>query len=60
MNEKLGKDKLLLLLDKLMRPKAYGLSEKESDNATANLLRRMPRPCEGSLVGCRVSGPINR
>ena len=32
MKEKLNKDQLLLLLDRIMQPKAHGLTEKEGND----------------------------
>ena len=44
MKEKLTKDQLLGLLDKIMHPKAYGLSEKEGDDVLLTFCAGCPDP----------------
>lgn len=54
MAEKLSKDKLLRLLDKIMHPKAYGTTEKEGDAILLAFCAGCPDPLEALrlLVGC--------
>jgi hypothetical protein len=44
MNAKLTRDRLLELLDKIMRPKVYGLSEKQGDENLLAFCAGCPDP----------------
>lgn len=54
MNEKLNKHKLLQLLDKIMQPKLYGLSEAEGDAVLLDFCAACPDPVQARwlLVEC--------
>ena len=44
MKEKLTKDQLLIVLDKIMQPKLYGLTEKEGDGVLLAFCSGCPDP----------------
>jgi hypothetical protein len=54
MKEKLAKEQLLQILDKTMQPKAYGLSEKEGDDALLAFCAGCPDPLKARwlIVEC--------
>lgn len=54
MKEKLTKDQLLQLLDKIMQPKVYGLSEKEGDDVLLAFCAGCPDPIKARwlIVEC--------
>lgn len=44
MNEMLNREELLLLLDKIMKPKVYGLTEKQGDEVLLAFCAGCPDP----------------
>jgi len=54
MNEKLTRDQLLQLLDKIMQPKVYGLSEKDGDEVLIAFCAGCPDPVKARwlIVEC--------
>lgn len=54
MKEKLTKDQLLLLLEKIMQPKIHGLSEKEVDDVLLAFCAGCPDPVKARwlIVEC--------
>ena len=54
MKEKLDREQLLLLLDKIMQPQTYGLTEKDSDKALLEFCAGCPDPVKARrlIVEC--------
>ena len=59
MKNKLTKDQLLQLLDKIMQPKAYGLSEKESDEVMLTFCAGCPDPVKARWLIVECLDPMS-
>jgi hypothetical protein len=59
MKDKLEKDELLRLLDKIMRPKIYGLSEKESDEVMLTFCAGCPDPVKARWLVVECLEPMS-
>lgn len=59
MKEKLSKDLLLQLLDKLMHPKAYGLSEKTCNDVLLEFCAGCPDPVRARWLIVECLDPLS-
>lgn len=59
MKEKLSKEQLLRLLDKIMQPKAYGILEKEGDEVLLAFCAGCPDPLKARWLIVECLDPMS-